>query len=367
MSEKKCPACGVELAENAAKCPICGLTGLDQVFLSEEAYNAWVEHVLVPHSFSNGGKGLKRTQSSTLLLLDKGDLYAMGDNYSGIFGPEQPQVLLEPRRIARKIKSAVLTQKHTLMLHWDGRVEILGNSALAERFAWEHRAAKVYAHRSLEAFLLEDEEGKRYFFGDNSMEHIPIKKEILMTLPPRKEEVHRSYHLLRRYYELVYTSGGYSNEYLIAGSTWGTDITSFDESVQKKGWYRALLCEYGECNISIDRKILLDKTKVTTNHDLIGHCEITAQQLDRIGSKMLYHYGSDSYSEWDRPWEGKRYSSVYQLKNEHIKGSNAVEMAHIQVIKRDIVLQNRMIFVPMLCEKKLTFDGDFFDLCAEEQ
>ena len=49
MSEKKCPACGVELAENAAKCPICGLTGLDQVFLSEEAYQLWKNNILEVH------------------------------------------------------------------------------------------------------------------------------------------------------------------------------------------------------------------------------------------------------------------------------------------------------------------------------
>ena len=46
MSERKCPACGENLEKNESVCPICELSGLDQVFLTKEAYELWKRDIL---------------------------------------------------------------------------------------------------------------------------------------------------------------------------------------------------------------------------------------------------------------------------------------------------------------------------------
>ena len=139
---------------------------------------------------------------------------------------------------------------------------------------------------------------------------------------------------------------------MIAGSTWGTDVP-FDESIQKKEWYRALLREYGECNVTINREILSDRTKVT-NKGLPYGCEVTAEELEKIGPKKLriaWNNGPiKDYHDRTNPYRTNPYGSYGDY--ERVKRHDAVEMAHIQVVKRHIVLQNRMIFTPVLCEKK---------------
>lgn len=49
MVERKCPACGENLEKNESVCPLCGLSGLDQVFLTKEAYELWKRDVLEKH------------------------------------------------------------------------------------------------------------------------------------------------------------------------------------------------------------------------------------------------------------------------------------------------------------------------------
>ena len=209
MNERRCPVCGEEQTEKTNACRNCGLDGLNQMFLSETAYLDWYEREVIsrqdrifnPRVFA-GGNG------HFLILLGSGDLYAVGNNYSGACGPDLPQELTKPVRIARNVKHAAAGKNHTVYITTDGEVKLIGNSDLSERFQCDIQTERVFSNGS-DTFFIEAYNGAWYAFGDNSKERIAPRRlfrtndrhrEFLESI---SESINRTYERRRQEYEEI--------------------------------------------------------------------------------------------------------------------------------------------------------------------
>ena len=106
MNERRCPVCGEALEENADACWNCKLDGLNQLFLSKEAYWDWYEREVISRKDRFFNPQVFAGARHFLILLGSGDLYAVGNNYNGACGPDLPQELTKPVRIARNVRHA---------------------------------------------------------------------------------------------------------------------------------------------------------------------------------------------------------------------------------------------------------------------
>lgn len=362
MKNQKCPACGAVLAEDVNICNCCGIEGLNQLFLEKEAYNVWVHSVLVPHIFLKAKKRLNERANGSLLLLGNGDLFAFGNNLSGRFGIEQPQELAEPVRIAEGIRSAALGDYHTVLVYRDGRVEVLGNSSMSDRFACGFSAINVYAHPKKEIFLLEDADGKYYFLGDNSSAFIPRTERILLIVPPQviKEEKH--YDLLEVEYPYPWTCGHDVYQYLAPKDRYIDEEYSADESIQNSGWFKELLREYGEFNIRVEKVKKYEAIEIQDSHKILDYFSRDNNKkyeiLEGIDARHCLHVDRWRYNgRTDRePTYSNPYESPFGRKYQALThGSGPVEYSAVKScgcisITRNIILENQMIYKPVYCK-----------------
>ena len=119
-NRRNCPACGVELTKNAEKCPICGLVGLNQVFLSRADYEKWVEEALKSHVEKLSYK-VFAGHAHGLILTVWGDLYGIGDNSRRQLTDTAQQHYDQPVLIARDVISAAALNSETCYVTQDGK------------------------------------------------------------------------------------------------------------------------------------------------------------------------------------------------------------------------------------------------------
>ena len=304
MKTQKCPACGAALENHMTVCPDCGLDGLNQFFLSKEAYLDWYEREVIPQQDRIRKPQVFAGTKHFLILLGSGDLYTVGYNWSDACGADLPRVLTEPVRIARNVKHAAAGEKHTVYITQDKEVKIIGNSDLADRFRCDLRAEHVFSNGS-DTFYLEAEDGKWYGFGDNENSQItPQNRQCVKSFEERTIHFQRRYVWSRSWY--LYTpTDERINEYIDGEKD---DALT---PIQNGQWYRSLVKEHGERNI-VAEDVLLQKTE-TLKKEYI-HARPTNREGDDAGEKL-----------YDQV-------RVYQVK---------------------VYLENRMIYEPVPCQVKV--------------
>lgn len=186
MSKRvKCPCCGRSLEQAAARCSVCGMVGLDQIFLSRRDYKKWEKEVLIPHKAAwekklrhqeelRKRKALSRKQmpqifggcSHALILTGKGRLYGIGSRRDGQLGGSGTGIAEDPQLIADHVRSAALRSYYTIYVTEQGIVKLLGNGEYADRFQGFRDAQRVFSWNG--AFWIQDLRGRWFGFGDNS-------------------------------------------------------------------------------------------------------------------------------------------------------------------------------------------------------
>lgn len=304
MKNQKCPACGAALENHMTVCPDCGLDGLNQFFLSKEAYLDWYEREVIPQQDRIRNPQVFAGARHFLILLGSGDLYAVGDNGSDAYGADLPRKLTEPVRIARNVKHAAAGENHTVYITQDKEVKIIGNSDLADRFRCDLRAEYVFSNGS-DTFYLEAEDGKWYGFGDNENSQItPRNRQCVKSF----EE--RTIHFLRRwiwsgnFYLHTPTDARY-NEYI-----YGEKDDALTP-IQNGQWYRSLVKEHGERNI-VAEDVLLQNTQTLAKE---------------------YIYAT--------PTDGEGYDA----------GEHEYDLVEVYQVK--VYLENRMIYEPVPSQVKV--------------
>lgn len=298
MNNQKCPACGAALEEYAKRCPDCGLDGLDQFFLSKEAYLDWYEREVIPQQDRIRNPQVFAGNAHFLILLRSGDLYAVGNNCNGSCGADLPRELTEPVRIARNVKHAAAGENHTVYITQDKEVKIIGNSDLADRFRCDLRAEYVFSNGS-DTFYLEDENRVWYGFGDNEDSQItPKNRQCVKSFEERTIHFQRRYFWSRTWH--CYTQQ-YNRHYVDINGEKDDALTP----ILNGQWYRSLVKEHGERNI-VAEDVLLQETETL--------------EKEYIYSRPTY---AQNYDEGEQEYDVVK---VYQVK---------------------VYLENRMIYEPV--------------------
>lgn len=318
MNERCCPVCGEELTEKTNACRNCGLNGLDQLFLSETAYLEWYEREVIsrqdrifnPRVFA-GGNG------HFLILLGSGDLYAVGNNYSGACGPELPRKLTVPVRIARNVKHAAAGKNHTVYITTDGEVKLIGNSDLSERFQCDIRAERVFSNGS-DTFFIEAYNDAWYAFGDNSKEQVaPLRRELLRDFEAYTVRVWE-----QGIWKSSWDHGTPSYHGFDAYYSTSDQTEDALRTVKSSDWYIGQVRSYGEKNI-ITVDVLLDKNR---------------------------HLKKDELLDCDRPvCDYYKRTSGYERRRQ--------EYEEIQERQIQVFCENRVIYEPVRCQKRVTARG----------
>ena len=227
---------------------------LSHASVSEGVTYRWEE--AVPETGKNGFPQVFCGMSHALILRPNGDLYAIGNNRNGCCGENLPEELLKFTRIARGVTHAAAGKDHTLYVSENGKVTILGHSEYTERFRCDFPVKHVYAHPDECAFLLENEAGDFYFFGDRSpVNLIKGTSEIVRTLHgPTTKKIY--------YYENNFNGHTYTLSYHTSiehGHACVTDCTGLHE-IQNSEWYRQLIRDHGEDNVSVTVRSVPDET-----------------------------------------------------------------------------------------------------------
>ncbi|WP_346698565.1 RCC1 domain-containing protein [Catenibacillus scindens] len=262
MEIKNCPACGSAIPGGEDRCPVCGLDGQNQIFLSEEDYTAWVERVLKPHMKNVAPPQVFAGPNHALILMANGDLYGIGNNWNEACGPDLPRELKEPARIAQGVKHAAASPNHTLYVTRDGQTVLLGNSDLTDRFDCVlDTARRVYGKYDEDAFLIEDSDGQFYFFGENSGGRlVNDSSQVLRRLEDVVVHTKKTYTWWNEYEngtirDAKYTEWGGKEEILHANFHTVKHLIPDEipelEAVRREKWYRQLAREYGEKNVVI--------------------------------------------------------------------------------------------------------------------
>ena len=104
MNIKFCPDCGISLEDSPDVCPCCGLEDLNRVFESKDEYLSWHEKVLKPRKWANRiPTQVFAGHDHALILRSTGELYAIGLNFNGCCGENQPGELFQFICIARGV------------------------------------------------------------------------------------------------------------------------------------------------------------------------------------------------------------------------------------------------------------------------
>lgn len=325
MNERRCPVCGEALEENADACHNCKLDGLNQLFLSKEAYWDWYEREVISRKDRFFNPQVFAGARHFLILLGSGDLYAVGNNYNGACGPDLPQELTKPVRIARNVKHAAAGKNHTVYITGDGEVRLIGNSDLSDRFQWDLRARYVFSNGS-DTFFIKAYDGALYGFGENGNGQItPVRRERLRDFEKYTVRI------------LEYGTWNHSWYY---GTPSGQDYCAYyskrDQpndvlsAVKCSDWYIEQVRAHGEKNIIPD-DVLLNKNRVLIRDDF----------LDGAGEPCDYYAKTSGYERRRREYE------------------------EIQERQIQVFLENRVIYEPVRCEKEVSavepyryFDAD---------
>ena len=185
---KKCPVCHSEISLNADVCPICGMNGLNRVFLNSTEYDMGVREVLNPQikkykelSFEDAGKRFGVSQ-----MLDPYDNYVGG-----------PIPLIERKKYSMSVEvveyinenkflqAADLSEKIALICHNQGKER---DAYLLEHKAFLYRQE----HFCREAGFLTD------VFGEvpDRVPYVEILQNTLTRLAEKYHEEQKDYFAL---------------------------------------------------------------------------------------------------------------------------------------------------------------------------
>ena len=164
MNERKCPACGATVQENTAKCPDCGLDGLNLRFLSKAGYEKWVKEVLKPYKATLPLK-VFAGRSHGLILSGTGDLYGIGWNGSGEIEENGAKEYKHPHLMAEDVISAAAGRAYSIYVTRDSKVHLRGKGTAATQFPGFDGAKAVYASQ-LDRFRIVDENDQVWSYDE---------------------------------------------------------------------------------------------------------------------------------------------------------------------------------------------------------
>lgn len=249
MSERKCPACGATVQENTAKCPDCGLEGLNLRFLSKAGYEKWVKEVLEPHRAALLPKVFAGEEHG-LILTPQGKLYGIGRNVAGQIDEKGSNGYEQPYLMAVDVISAAAGSHYSAYVTRDGKVHLRGKGELAERFPGFSDAVKVYGDTK-DSFWIQTRDGKLFGFGYNQF--IPEESRVWETLAPETCVV--------RYGEYTYSE----SEGPIDSGSFTEDKERDDLKGRLEGTktYREAVNRFGGENVKLELRVSrIEKEKV---------------------------------------------------------------------------------------------------------
>ena len=229
--QKKCPACGTAVPENAARCEICGLEGLDLVFLCREDYEKWEKEVLKPHRQTVAPKVYAGVKHG-LMLTAWGDLYGIGNNQANQLTDAEQEQYDQPVLMARDVISAAAGRGYSAYVTRDGQLR--WQSVQAEYLPAFSDVRAVYAECWRERFWVALRNGEVWCFGNNYDELLEERREIHSSQLPEISGVKYGF--------------GPPIHWLDNDSTsWDAEERCTDSEA-----YRSVLEKYGEQNVELD-------------------------------------------------------------------------------------------------------------------
>ena len=262
MNIKFCPDCGISLEDSPDVCPCCGLEDLNRVFESKDEYLSWHEKVLKPRKWANRiPTQVFAGHDHALILRSTGELYAIGLNFNGCCGENQPGELFQFTCIARGVIHAAAGKDHTIYVSRNGKVTLLGRSRFVDEFQCDFPVRHVYADSHYDAFWLEDTQGNYYFFGNRWATDNVQKEEVLLRKLPRlciRKKRYCAYneHAFEAHERFQLT------ETILSGSDVCTNNPEVQEAMESD-WYHSLVEEYGEGNIGIKLGDIVDSKNIS--------------------------------------------------------------------------------------------------------
>lgn len=229
--QKKCPACGTAVPENATVCETCGLKGLDLVFLCREDYKKWEEEVLRPHREAITPK-LFAGKRHGLILTAWGDLYGIGNNQANQLTDAEQELYDQPVLVARDVISAAAGQGYSAYVTRDGQLH--WQCVQAEYMPAFSNVRAVYAECWRERFWVALRSGEVWCFGNNYDELLEQRTKTVAHQFPEMSGVKHGFN------PPIYWMDD--------------DSTSWNatERCVNSETYRSILEKYGEKNVELD-------------------------------------------------------------------------------------------------------------------
>ena len=306
QNQNRCPACGEGLKMGTFRCPVCGLEGLDQVFLSEEAYKRWEQQVLNPHVASIVPQVFAGC-SYGLVLTAAGDLYGFGSNQDGKICRNGKTRYDAPHLMARGVISAAAGVESSIYVTRDGKVHMVGNGELVQRFPGFTGAKAVYADCGWNRFWIEDTYGRVYCLGENTDGFLEQKIRSLEMEIPTLSGYQDFDESVYYWNDSSYWKHEWNHLFHWKDAPYNGSITNTVKGkIGMSPDYVRLVRQYGSCNIEIERNPIENKVK---------------SALYFVDRKTYHEYKPRLYRTNAMLWEPKLFASQLLKKEPHRFGS----------------------------------------------
>ena len=239
MNTLKCPACSTVIEHSVDRCPFCQLDGLNQIFLSRESYDTWIQTVVKPHIVAVPSR-VFAGEKFGLILTASGNLYGVGDNSYEQISKNGVSFFSEPHPIARNVISAAAACRNTIYITRDGKSHLLGLGA--RNFTGFSNAKEVYGDLQNDRLLIVRQNGIVFAIGNNEDEQLEPQRIILEKKLP----------VLRGYspWKYGYTSW-FNSDYWTEKTTFKLEEDACFHVIKKTEDYQALSRQYGSRSIEI--------------------------------------------------------------------------------------------------------------------
>lgn len=290
----RCPACGSECINHS--CTVCGLENLNQVFMSREDKEKWINDIVKPLKQKYSSKVM--VGGNTFFCLSKNNLWGWGSNNSKQLFPEGSSYIETPLLIAQNVISACASLNYVIYITQDGKVHYKGTEqyGIFERIPasiLNEKFAKVYSDCKQNSIVLEfaDKNRECLFLGYNDGRLIPrgelLHKDVTYKYIKKQINTMSGY-----YFDGITPEMHDIPEYLNMVKKYGSDNCTIRENRDDGKMYKSV-------TITVENKIILDPVTIKS--------EISTQYLWNGLPRVKDNFCQGSpYNEWRIDLEGRK-------------------------------------------------------------